>query len=165
MSWSLLYGSWIYNFLCNQCLSKPIETSSIYLMFKFCYLIDDNWNRNRYVLLVYISFHISFIYAWCYCISLYGEHYLIIINFALLVDDNLPKERGPCPQWPWDSCHIALRRVWRYQSVNQNPYNKEQTTQWAKVKLQKDKQRSTKHTISRWIRKFHKIYTPIVTTE
>jgi hypothetical protein len=39
------------------------------------------------------------------------------------------------------------RRVWRYQRGNQNPYiEKEQTTQWPKEKVQKDKQRSTKHT-------------------
>ena len=39
------------------------------------------------------------------------------------------------------------RRVWRYQKGNQNPYiEKEQTTQWPKEKVQKDKQRSTKHT-------------------
>jgi hypothetical protein len=39
------------------------------------------------------------------------------------------------------------RRVWRYQKGNQNPYIKEeQTTQWPKEKVQKDKQRSTKHT-------------------
>ena len=29
---------------------------------------------------------------------------------------------------------------------NQNPYIKEQTIQWPKEKVQKDKQRSTKHT-------------------
>ena len=41
----------------------------------------------------------------------------------------------------------ALWRVWRYQQGNQNPYVKEeQTTQWPKEKVQKDKQRSTKHT-------------------
>ena len=38
-------------------------------------------------------------------------------------------------------------RVWRYERVNQNPYiEEEQTTQWPKEKVQKDKQRSTKHT-------------------
>ena len=38
-----------------------------------------------------------------------------------------------------------LRRVWRYQKGNQNPYSEEeQTTQWPKEKGQKDKQRSTK---------------------
>ena len=42
---------------------------------------------------------------------------------------------------------ITLRRVWRYQRGNQNPYiEEEQTTQWPKEKVQKDKQRSTKHT-------------------
>ena len=35
----------------------------------------------------------------------------------------------------------------RYQRGNQNPYIEEgQTTQWSKEKVQKDKQRSTKHT-------------------
>jgi hypothetical protein len=44
--------------------------------------------------------------------------------------------------------HInVLRRVWRYQSGNQNPYiEEEQTTQWPIEKVQKDKQRSTRHT-------------------
>jgi hypothetical protein len=36
--------------------------------------------------------------------------------------------------------------VWRYQRGNQNPYiAEEQTTQWPKEKVQKDKQRSAKH--------------------
>jgi hypothetical protein len=40
-----------------------------------------------------------------------------------------------------------VRRVWRYQRCNQNSYiEEEQTTQWPKVKVQKHKQRSTKHT-------------------
>jgi hypothetical protein len=43
------------------------------------------------------------------------------------------------------SVHV-LRRAWRYQMGNQNYYIEEQTTQWPKEKVQKDKQRSTKHT-------------------
>jgi hypothetical protein len=40
-----------------------------------------------------------------------------------------------------------IGRVGRYQSGNQNPYIEEkQTTQWPKGKVQKDQQRSTKHT-------------------
>jgi len=40
-----------------------------------------------------------------------------------------------------------IRRVWRYQRGNQNLYVEEkQTKQWPKEKVQKDKQRSTKHT-------------------
>jgi hypothetical protein len=40
-----------------------------------------------------------------------------------------------------------LRRVWIYQRGNQNLYvEEEQTTQWPKEKVQKDKQQSTKHT-------------------
>ena len=42
---------------------------------------------------------------------------------------------------------MSLRRVWRYQRGNQNPYiEEEQTTQCPKEKMQKDKQRSIKHT-------------------
>jgi hypothetical protein len=38
---------------------------------------------------------------------------------------------------------IYIRRVWKYQRGNQNPYiEEEQTTQWPKEKVQKDKQRS-----------------------
>jgi len=53
----------------------------------------------------------------------------------------------------WYVCHIR-RRVWRYQRGNQNPYIKEeQTTQWSKEKVQKDKQRSTKltHKTKDWV--------------
>jgi hypothetical protein len=39
-----------------------------------------------------------------------------------------------------------VRRVWRYQRGNQNPYiEEEQATQWLKGKVQRDKQRYTKH--------------------
>jgi len=42
---------------------------------------------------------------------------------------------------------FVLRGVWRYQRCNQNTYIEEgQTTQWLKEKVQKDKQRSAKHT-------------------
>jgi hypothetical protein len=45
------------------------------------------------------------------------------------------------------SQRLLVRRVCRYQRGNQNPYIEgEQTTQWPKEKVQKDKQRSTKHT-------------------
>ena len=43
-----------------------------------------------------------------------------------------------------------LRRVWRYQRGNQNPFIEEQTTQWPTEKVQKDKQRSkTKDRVTR----------------
>ena len=41
---------------------------------------------------------------------------------------------------------LVWRRVWRYLMGNQNPYIEEQTTQWPKEKVKKDKQRFTKHT-------------------
>ena len=38
--------------------------------------------------------------------------------------------------------NIVIRRVWRYQRSNQNPYIEQgQTTQWPKANLKKDKQR------------------------
>ena len=46
-------------------------------------------------------------------------------------------------RWPF----FWWRRAWRYQRGNQNPYiEEEQTTQWPKEKVRKDKLRSTKHT-------------------
>ena len=57
-------------------------------------------------------------------------------------------ESQPSPSNNWishDNTHV--RRVWRYQRGNQNPYiEEEQTTQWPKEKVQKNKQGSTKHT-------------------
>jgi hypothetical protein len=48
--------------------------------------------------------------------------------------------------WYWVYI-INIRRVWRYQRCNQNPYiEEEQTIQWPNEKVQKDKQRYTKHT-------------------
>jgi len=44
----------------------------------------------------------------------------------------------------WLPLRYSLRRVWRYQRGNQNPYIEEQKKQWPKEKVQKDKQRSTK---------------------
>jgi hypothetical protein len=42
---------------------------------------------------------------------------------------------------------LVTRRVWSQQRGNQIPnMEEEQTTQWPKEKIQKDKQRSTKHT-------------------
>ena len=38
-----------------------------------------------------------------------------------------------------------MERVLKYQRGKQNPYIEKQTTQWPKEKVQKDKQRSTKH--------------------
>ena len=57
-------------------------------------------------------------------------------------------------KWLWQVEHIrghlwhrySIRRVWRYQRGNQNPYIAEQTTQWPKEKVQIDKERSAKHT-------------------
>ena len=53
---------------------------------------------------------------------------------------------------------LCVRRVWRYQRSNQNPYIDKRTTQLPKEKVQKNKQRSTKHT-----HKLKSITNPITT--
>jgi hypothetical protein len=54
---------------------------------------------------------------------------------------------GPILNRPWRRRRLHIRRVWRYQRGNQNPYiEEEETTQWPKGKIQRDKQRSTNHT-------------------
>jgi hypothetical protein len=66
------------------------------------------------------------------------QHYLIIFNSDLVQVGGFHRVL----HFP-----ISIRRDWRYQSGNQNPYIEEkQTTQWPKEKVQKDKQRWTKHT-------------------
>ena len=67
----------------------------------------------------------------------YGKHFTAWLGVRIMY---------PCRETclPVDYC---LRRVWRYQRGNHNPYiEEEQTKQWLKETLQKDKQRSTKHT-------------------
>jgi hypothetical protein len=44
-----------------------------------------------------------------------------------------------------NSSMTLLIRAWIYQRGNQNPHIKEQTTQLRREKVQKEKQRSTKH--------------------
>jgi hypothetical protein len=46
----------------------------------------------------------------------------------------------------YDMIGSFRKKTCRYQKGNQNPYIEEQTTQLPKEKVQKDKQRSTKHT-------------------
>ena len=55
------------------------------------------------------------------------------------------------------------RGVWRYQRGNHNPYiENEQTTQWPKENVEKEKQRSTKHTYKT---KYRVTWTPLKTRE
>ena len=57
------------------------------------------------------------------------------------------KHRSLIDCWLYLPVTQITRRIWRYQRGSQNPYiEEEQTTQWPKEKVQKDKQRSTKHT-------------------
>ena len=65
---------------------------------------------------------------------------------VLLEEETGENHRPAASHWQTLSHSVVSRRVWRYQRGNHNPYIEEQTTQWPKVKVQKDKQRSTKHT-------------------
>jgi hypothetical protein len=63
------------------------------------------------------------------------------------VDARHTQSHNTAPSWDRHIKINLIKRVWRYQRGNQNPYiEEEQTTQWPKEKVQKDKQRSTKHT-------------------
>ena len=63
---------------------------------------------------------------------------------------HMPSNNTRCTSIVATMIHVMLcrlRRVWKYQRGNQNPYMfEEQTTQWQKETVQKDKQWSTKHT-------------------
>ena len=68
----------------------------------------------------------------------HGEMYSIKHYVKKLVGDL--RQIGFLHQWNWLPWYNW--RVWRYQRGNQNPYiEEEQTTQWPKEKVQKDKQR------------------------
>jgi hypothetical protein len=84
----------------------------------------------RFIWCTNISFeHCIFTSKWSHELTLvfYGVRVAQLIGFCVV-----------CSSW---------RRVWGYQRGNQNPYiEEEQIPQRPKEKVQKDKQRSTKHT-------------------
>ena len=74
-------------------------------------------------------------HAVCCCVYLSNPEYITPVRGAI----------GPIGLKP--VLNIVLRIVGRYQRGNQSLYiEEEQTKQWSKEKVQKDKQRSTKHT-------------------
>jgi len=65
---------------------------------------------------------------------------LMSFTFSGFVPSNLLSKAS-------DFTSSVFKKSLRYQRGNQNPYiEEEQTTQWPKKKVKKDKQRSTKHT-------------------
>ena len=84
-------------------------------------------------------------YCSPYLIRLFCHKKSIDSTYNIWTEESLkdPKTRAVI----FDPFLADTRRVWRYQRGNQNPhFDEEQTTQWPKEKVQKDKQRSTKHT-------------------
>jgi hypothetical protein len=90
--------------------------------------------------------HGSFTLFVFVCVEWCSTHIVLSFCFVFLrlVYPMLPVSLDcPFPLLFW----YSLRRVLRYQRGNQNPYiEKEKTIKWPKEKVQKDKQRSTKHT-------------------
>jgi hypothetical protein len=64
------------------------------------------------------------------------EGILVIIYFLFIVHTLL--------QQVWNTTHV-IRRVWRYQKCNENPYFEGQAKQRTKKNVQNDKQSYTKH--------------------
>ena len=85
-----------------------------------------------FVFFYLISFFFHFIRSF-YCIFLLRltfcdyPHPLGIFSYFVLIENLRAMER-----WAY---LVPLRRVWRYQRGNQNPYIEEQTTQWRKETL------------------------------
>ena len=106
----------------EKCL--PYRSTWVYTQFFLC---------SNYIIIVYL-----FSFGHCIvCSMVYGFWLPFLYHQAHTVSAFV----NYCVVW------LFVRRVWRYQRGNQNPYiEEEQTTQWPKEKLQKDKQRSTKHT-------------------
>ena len=97
--------------------------------------------------------NLSRVHPFCNLQSQARTHAVLVIGLYELLnnpttqivqDTCLIRDRN-CLFFPWKI--DTGRRVWRYHRGNQNPYiEEEQTTRWPKEKIQKDKQRSTKHT-------------------
>jgi hypothetical protein len=86
-----------------------------------------------------------------------GSHTALLIHIIIVIDCSVAIWKVTMLQFTTSMYsdilqHISTSmlhrtRVWIYQRVYQSPYiEEEQTTQWPKEQVQKDKQRSTKHT-------------------
>ena len=129
-------------------------------------LIDDSMSCSFVVLnlLTCCSFNLLQGHLSCNVspIHIYRRtHITIILITSVHIAMSLPE---PSPFWfpfsaveerntyiihmsKYNACTYILKRIWRYQRDNQNPYiEEEQTAQWPIENVQKDKERSTKHT-------------------
>ena len=87
------------------------------------------------------------ILLYSYSSKLYAQQRSTTYQFYSLWFDRTSRLIALDASTPIITPSVRLRRVWRYQSGNQIPYiEEEQTTQWLKERVQKDKQRSIKHT-------------------
>ena len=146
---------WFCVYYVNVLSSCTLSMSEVNKVFVYCLMKQkDNQKAKRvlgeahvriaqflFLCVVFrrLLFDLLSVWFWpFYCIS-FVDLRLLIIHWHLQTVLAL--------KWLQPSIHVLIRRVWRYQRGNQNPYIKEeQTTQWPKEKVQKDKQRSTKHT-------------------
>jgi hypothetical protein len=124
-------------------------------------LIDDSMSCSFVVLHLLTCCSFNHLQGHLSC-NIYRRTYIpIILITSVHIATSLPE---PSPFWfpfsaveerntyinhisKYNACTYILRRIWRYQRDNQNPYiEEEQTTQWPIENVQKDKERSTKHT-------------------
>ena len=85
-------------------------------------------SRNHHIVLCCFVINAIMYFEWSHVMNIYWYDY---IRYDLFRQIKL----------------FIVRRVWRYQRGNQNLYiEEEQTTRWPREKVQKNKQRSTKHT-------------------
>jgi hypothetical protein len=119
-------------------------------MSKELILITLQWNarvpliglRPKWLLvLLYCLFVCLFVCLFDGVYRHFQQYFSYIVAVSCIDGGNRRTRRKP------PTCRKSLRRVWGYQRGNQNPYiEEEQITQWPKEKVQKDKQRSTRHT-------------------
>jgi hypothetical protein len=101
----------------------------------------NNWNYTEYIPVVHhdLANNSTITYATS------GQDYFFFPNLTV--------RTMSFTNWGLHFVQFSIRRVWRYKRGNQNPYiEEEQTTQWPKEKVQKDKQRYTKHTYKAKVR-------------
>ena len=131
-SFNILKNMWYCKFVDNPILAhvfywSPLKLytvtyTALYWVEKNVSLLVDPGIQNKTCLVLY-----------CVAVFWFSSYHGIIIG--LYLDFQLEQIR---------IAPFKKRRVWRYQRGNQNPYIEEQTTQWPKEKVQKDKQRFTK---------------------
>ena len=161
-SWPLSYGRWIYNYICNQCLSPLMLWVRISIRARCTTLCDKvyQWlttslwfspgppvsstnKTDRHditEILLKVALNIIKPNQTIYFQNVYNQIYHFKYVYVSITIDPVVRYKITTVEYKIENLKISKRG-------NQNPYiEEEQTTQWPKEKVQKYKQRSTKHT-------------------